>query len=208
MNDIAKNIKKLRQKKKLTQEELAEKIYVTRQAVSNWETGKNQPDVDTLKSLAEVLEVDVKDVLYGPTPDESRRRKAITVAALWALTGLAFLIFALLFDKAQFIKSRYYDLRLMAALVFGVRPLAYLLLGAAAAALICAWRSLHPATLRAQRWILAAGAAVLLAYALGFLFLRHVPQMSYYWTLWAGYGYWTFLLPGALLFCGSARKAG
>lgn len=41
MNDIGKNIKKLRQRNKLTQEELAETLRVTRQAVSNWETGKS-----------------------------------------------------------------------------------------------------------------------------------------------------------------------
>ena len=42
MNDIMKNIKRLRQERGLTQEELAEKLHVTRQAVSNWETGVSQ----------------------------------------------------------------------------------------------------------------------------------------------------------------------
>ena len=39
--DISKQIKKYRVDLKLSQEELAEKIYVTRQSVSNWENGKN-----------------------------------------------------------------------------------------------------------------------------------------------------------------------
>ena len=39
MSDIMKNIKRLRQRKGLTQEELGSKLHVTRQAVSNWETG-------------------------------------------------------------------------------------------------------------------------------------------------------------------------
>ena len=44
--DILKN---LRVKNNLTQEELAERIQVTRQAVSRWETGETQPNTDTLK---------------------------------------------------------------------------------------------------------------------------------------------------------------
>ena len=63
MSDIMKNIKRLRQRKGLTQEELGSKLHVTRQAVSNWETGKNQPDIEILKSLAETLEVDVSELL-------------------------------------------------------------------------------------------------------------------------------------------------
>ncbi len=89
MSGIARNIKKLRQKKGLTQEELAEKLYVTRQAVSNWETGKNQPDVDTLKSLAEVLETDIKEVINGPAFDLDRRKRIRAAAVLCVLTAAA-----------------------------------------------------------------------------------------------------------------------
>ena len=42
-NKIGKYIRELRNKSKLTQEELSEKIFVSRQAVSNWETGKDAP---------------------------------------------------------------------------------------------------------------------------------------------------------------------
>lgn len=42
MSEVSNSIKKLRQEKKLSQEELAEKLYVTRQAVSNWENGISQ----------------------------------------------------------------------------------------------------------------------------------------------------------------------
>ena len=39
MNEVSNNIKKLRQERKMSQEQLAEQLHVTRQAVSNWETG-------------------------------------------------------------------------------------------------------------------------------------------------------------------------
>ena len=83
MNDIMKNIKRLRQRKGLTQEELGSKLHVTRQAVSNWETGKNQPDIEILKSLAEILEVDVNELLYAPKPDMDRQRRRCSVPWLW-----------------------------------------------------------------------------------------------------------------------------
>ena len=67
MNNIGKNIKKLRKEKNLTQEQLAERLHVTRQAVSNWENGKTQPDIETLSVLAEVFEVTVEDLIYGNT---------------------------------------------------------------------------------------------------------------------------------------------
>ena len=51
MASVAKHIRALRNKRQLTQEELAEKLFVTRQTVSNWETAKSQPDVETLEKL-------------------------------------------------------------------------------------------------------------------------------------------------------------
>ncbi len=65
MNVVKDSIKKLRKEKGMTQDELAEKLCVTRQAVSNWEMGKTQPDVDTLTKLAEIFDVSVEQIIYG-----------------------------------------------------------------------------------------------------------------------------------------------
>ena len=65
MNDVAKNIKKIRTESGMTQEDLAEKMCVTRQTISNWETGKSQPDIETLTELAEVFSVDITEMIYG-----------------------------------------------------------------------------------------------------------------------------------------------
>ena len=70
MNGIGKNIKKLRKERALSQEQLAERLHVTRQAVSSWETGKNQPDIETLESIAAVFDTDILMVLYGRSRQE------------------------------------------------------------------------------------------------------------------------------------------
>lgn len=58
-------IKKLREKKKLTQKQLAEKLMVTDKAVSKWETGRGFPDISILSELAEALSVSVPELLTG-----------------------------------------------------------------------------------------------------------------------------------------------
>lgn len=62
---IEKNIKKFREQKNISQVELAEKLNVTRQAVSNWERGKTQPDIDTLHKIADILEISIDELIYG-----------------------------------------------------------------------------------------------------------------------------------------------
>lgn len=58
-------IKRLREKKKLTQEELAQKIFVTSKAVSKWENGRGFPDIGILESLGHALGVSVVELLSG-----------------------------------------------------------------------------------------------------------------------------------------------
>lgn len=58
-------IKTLREKKKMTQEELAQNIFVTSKAVSKWETGKGFPDIGLLESLGKALGVSVIELLSG-----------------------------------------------------------------------------------------------------------------------------------------------
>lgn len=65
MGTISRSIRRLRIEKDMTQDQLAEKMNVTRQAVSNWETEKTQPDIDTLNRLAELFETDINDIIYG-----------------------------------------------------------------------------------------------------------------------------------------------
>ena len=56
----------LRAKKGLSQDELAEKVFVTRQAVSRWETGETTPNVETLKLLSKFYDVSINTLLGSP----------------------------------------------------------------------------------------------------------------------------------------------
>ena len=56
----------LRAQRGLSQDEVAEKVYVTRQAVSRWETGETTPNTDTLKRLATLFEVSIDTLLGEP----------------------------------------------------------------------------------------------------------------------------------------------
>lgn len=56
----------LRIKQGLSQEALAEKVFVTRQAVSRWETGETQPNTETLKLLSKLFDVSINTLLGSP----------------------------------------------------------------------------------------------------------------------------------------------
>ncbi|MBR1930025.1 MAG: helix-turn-helix domain-containing protein [Lachnospiraceae bacterium] len=62
------NLNQLRKYKQLTQEELAEKVGVTRQAIAKWEAGETVPDLERCRMLAEIFEVSLDDLAnYEPS---------------------------------------------------------------------------------------------------------------------------------------------
>ena len=73
---VGKNIKKFRVLKNMSQEDLAEHLSVTRQAVSNWETDKTQPDIETLHNISMVLGVSIEELIYGT---EGTKRKSVVI---------------------------------------------------------------------------------------------------------------------------------
>ena len=62
---IGARIQEYRKKAGLSQEEFAEKIGVSRQAVSKWERDKAYPDLDRLVCICEILDVQVGELIYG-----------------------------------------------------------------------------------------------------------------------------------------------
>ena len=62
---IGKFILECRKNKKLTQSELAEKLGVTDKSISNWENGRNMPDLSLFKPLCDILEISINDLISG-----------------------------------------------------------------------------------------------------------------------------------------------
>ena len=63
--ELNEQIKKYRTEMNLSQEELAEKIYVTRQSISNWENGKTYPDIHSLLSLSSLFGISLDQLVKG-----------------------------------------------------------------------------------------------------------------------------------------------
>lgn len=102
MRDIGKNIKIIRQAKEMTQEAMADALYVTRQTVSNYENGRSRPDLDMLLKISEVLETDVNTIIYGPPVPQSKKDSyrwlAISVGILLVVSVL-YTVLSILFPK-------------------------------------------------------------------------------------------------------------
>ena len=62
--EFNEKLQQLRKNKGLTQEELAQEIFVSRTAVSKWESGRGYPNIDSLKELAKFFSVTVDDMPY------------------------------------------------------------------------------------------------------------------------------------------------
>lgn len=63
--ELGEQLKTHRQKAQLSQEELADRIYVSRQTISNWENNKTYPDVNSLVLLSEVFQVSLDQLIKG-----------------------------------------------------------------------------------------------------------------------------------------------
>jgi len=135
MRDIGKNIKDLRVQRNMTQEELAEKLFVTRQTVSNYETGKSRPDIDMLMQIAEVLGADIHQLLYGiKTPVERNSIRRLMIGSI--LTAFLGAILLLTAPYLMELRGRYLIAGPVFLQHFFLYPLFFLLFGWTAAQVI------------------------------------------------------------------------
>lgn len=72
MTQFAKRLKAIRLEKKLSQEALANELYISRQSVSKWENGDATPDLENLVKLAEVLKVSLDELVLGTKIDSEQ----------------------------------------------------------------------------------------------------------------------------------------
>lgn len=94
--DFGENLKKAREEKGLTQQHLADKLYVTRQAVSRWEGGSRYPDLITTKCIANILGVSIDSLVSNDEMKEFAEKQSITnnqkdekiITTLYAIASL------------------------------------------------------------------------------------------------------------------------
>ena len=93
MAKINETLKRLRLDRGMTQEEVAEQVGLTRQAVSSYESGRTQPGLDILERLAQVYEVELTDIIYGRNQGirlyNGLKVTAIVMAAVFLAVQLA-----------------------------------------------------------------------------------------------------------------------
>lgn len=73
--NLGERLFELRKAKNLTQDDMAEKLNVTRQTVSKWETNQSTPDFDKIMPLCELFGIGVEELLTGKKPEESQEKK-------------------------------------------------------------------------------------------------------------------------------------
>lgn len=81
---FAENLRTYRQMANLTQEDLARSVSITRNAVANYESGRSEPNFEILCKFAEILGVDIMDLLSEGTVPDYMRRVQVTDEE-WAL---------------------------------------------------------------------------------------------------------------------------
>ena len=63
--EFNEKLQQLRKEKEWTQEQLAEELFVSRTAISKWESGKGYPNINSLKSISKLFSISIDDLLSG-----------------------------------------------------------------------------------------------------------------------------------------------
>ena len=123
--EFNEKLQELRKQKGLTQEELAEKLYVSRTAISKWESGRGYPSIDSLKTIAKFFSVTVDQLLSADEAlslaEEDRSRTRANFCDL--IFGLLDLSMALLLFLPLFAERSGEVIKEVSALTFGGAPL-------------------------------------------------------------------------------------
>lgn len=104
--EFHEKLQELRKRRGLTQEELAQALYVSRTAISKWESGRGHPGIDSLKAIAAFFAVSIDDLLSGDAlltiaQEEGKRKEKRMRAVVFGLLdcGMGLLLFLPLFGQ-------------------------------------------------------------------------------------------------------------
>jgi len=99
MKNIGTIIRNHRIAERLTQEELGNQVFVTKQAVSKWETGKTLPDIEMLQKLCVILKINKDEILGGSIEDNTKAKKSyrkLLTVSISLITAFAVAFFGIL----------------------------------------------------------------------------------------------------------------
>lgn len=187
MAEVGKHIKKIRKEKNLTQEDLAERLHCTRQTISNYENGKSEPDITLLMKLADVLGVEINDLIYGPKKREDRKRQKIRSVAALAAACVMLTAIEILTPFAKQYGWKRFEIAPLYLLQYVFRPLVLTLLGwgiaeaGKAFAGIHLWEGRTERTVKAARFVFYIAAVILTVFAV--LALWTALDLTYIWWL-------------------------
>lgn len=93
MKNIGTVIREHRIAHGLTQEELGSKVFVTKQAVSKWETGKTLPDIEMIRKLCDILEINKDEILGTSIGEAKKNRKLFKIFAVISAISIFIALF-------------------------------------------------------------------------------------------------------------------
>ena len=186
MRNIGKNIHRLRTQQHMTQDELAQKLFVTRQTVSNYENGKSKPDVDMLERIAGVFQTDLLTVIYGPQP---RKIPGIAIAC-GAAVVMGFLLLIANANSQKWIAAQSFEVGMLTQALFVLFPMYFVFLGWLAGGLAgtaLKWKPKERKVLRWGGWILAGLLVIWFV-----MMVIHFTGLHIGWISRAVYGVYAF----------------
>ena len=116
--DFSEKLQELRKQKSLTQEELAQKLYVSRTAVSKWESGRGYPNLDSLKDIAKFFSITIDELLSGNeilkiAENDIKRKQNSLLDLFFGLIDISALLLLFLPFFAEKINDAIYEVSLL-----------------------------------------------------------------------------------------------
>ena len=117
--EFNEKLQELRKQKGLTQEELAESLYVSRDAVSKWESGRGYPNIDSLKEISRFFSVTIDDLLSGSeiltiAEEDQKQKNSLLLDLVFGLLDLSVSMFLFLPLFGQREHDTVYEVSLLA----------------------------------------------------------------------------------------------
>ena len=117
--EFNEKLQELRKQKGLTQEQLAEALYVSRAAVSKWESGRGYPNIDSLKEISRFFSVTIDDLLSGSeiltiAEEDQKQKNSLLLDLVFGLLDLSVSMFLFLPLFGQREHDTVYEVSLLA----------------------------------------------------------------------------------------------